>query len=611
MTSTRFPLGVYVGNPGGTDATQEASFTSQYNAFVADMGGASPQFMDTFTDYTQDPSQWASNASYAASTWTLTGSSVVGPGSGVTPVVGVPLASSAGGWANVDTFYQQIIAGQYDADYTGVVDAWARAGYSTVQFRLGYEFNDSYEPWSPGNSSSPAASADFIAAFQHVANLIHSESSADGITGQVVWNTADINNNGVDPTTLYPGDQYVDIISTDTYSPLYPDDYTDWSTGGTTQISAAAWGANAVDRAHFWQYTNATQSDPTPGFGVTGWSFQDAVNFALLHNKPFSVSEAGSGPAASTIGPADDPAFPAWLAGALAQAQSAGVHVQNVDIWDITVADGDWNFTGGSKPLAAAAWGADFGAASGQSSSTPVLPATIGSGPDSLVLQVSEDAWNGDAQFTVQIDGQQVGGTQTATASHAAGQSQAFTVLGNFTGNHTATVTFLNDAYGGSPSQDRNLYVGGAASDGTVVSGASLTEYASGPSTFAFMGPAPAATTIGSGPDSLVLQVSEDAWNGDAQFTVQIDGQQVGGTQTATASHAAGQSQALTVLGNFGGNHTATVTFLNDAYGGSPSQDRNLYVSAATIDGAAVPGASLNEYAGGPQSFSFYLPQPS
>ena len=112
MTSTRFPLGVYVGNPGGTDATQEASFTSQYNAFVADMGGASPQFMDTFTDYTQDPSQWASNATYAASTWTLTGSSVVGPGSGVTPVVGVPLASSAGGWANVDTFYQQIIAGQ-------------------------------------------------------------------------------------------------------------------------------------------------------------------------------------------------------------------------------------------------------------------------------------------------------------------------------------------------------------------------------------------------------------------------------------------------------------------------------------------------------------------
>ena len=47
---------------------------------------------------------------------------------------------------------------------------------------------------------------------------------------------------------------------------------------------------------------------------------------------------------------------------------------------------------------------------------TPVLlpppvptPPTIGSGPDTLVLQVAEDAYMGDAQFTISIDGKQRG----------------------------------------------------------------------------------------------------------------------------------------------------------------------------------------------------------
>lgn len=615
--STKFPLGIYVGNPGGSNVAQENAFESQFNAFVADMGGARPTFMDAYTDFTQDPSQWASNAQYGAWTFTQTGSAFAGPGSGMTPVVGVPLASNAGGWSNVDTFYKQIIAGQYDGDYKGIVDAWAKAGYGTVQFRIAYEFNGSFMPWSPGNSSSPTAAADFVAAFQHVATLIHTESAVDGIKGQVVWNPADINNNGVDPTTLYAGDKYVDIISTDTYSPLYPNDYTDWSGGTTKQLTPAAWGANAADRAHFWQYTNGTQYNPTPALGSPGWSFQDAVNFALLHNKPLSVSEAGSGPApSSSIGPSDDPAFPQWLAGALAQAQAQGVTIQNVNIWDTTESDGDWNFTNGSKPLAAAAWGADFGAASGAAAAAGPVPVTLGTGPDSLVLQVSEDAWSGDAQFTIAVDGKQVGGTQTTTAARAAGQAQAFTVLGTFApGNHTATVTFVNDAYGGSAAQDRNLYVGGATVDGAVVSGASLAEYSNGTQAFGFQGAGaatPAAVTIGSGSDSLVLLVSEDAWNGDAQFTIAVDGKAIGGTQTVIASHGAGQTQAFTVLGAFGaGSHTATVAFLNDAYGGTASQDRNLYVAGAKIDGVTVPGAVLTELSNGAQAFGFAIPSAS
>src|SRR6202035_4684938 len=90
----------------------------------------------------------------------------------------------------------------------------------------------------------------------------------------------------------------------------------------------------------------------------------------------------------------------------------------------------------------------------------PPAPVTIGSGPDTLALKVSEDAYLGDAQFTVSVDGHQIGGTQTATASHAAGQTQTFNVLGTFAaGSNTVTVNFLNDAYCRSPRTHRHLDV--------------------------------------------------------------------------------------------------------------------------------------------------------
>ena len=240
------------------------------------------------------------------------------------------------------------------------------------------------------------------------------------------------------------------------------------------------------------------------------------------------------------------------------------------------------------------------------STPTPLPTVPVGSGADTLDLQVNEDAWNGDAQFTVAVDGQQIGGTLTALASHAAGATQDFLVMGNFgPGQHTATVTFLNDAYGGSPATDRNLYVAGASYDGVAASG-SLALYSGGSQSLVVgsnpVGSVPATVPVGSGADTLDLQVNEDAWNGDAQFTVAVDGQQIGGTLTALASHAAGATQDFLVMGNFGpGQHTATVTFLNDAYGGSPATDRNLYVAGASYDGVAASG-SLALYSDGSQS---------
>ena len=217
----------------------------------------------------------------------------------------------------------------------------------------------------------------------------------------------------------------------------------------------------------------------------------------------------------------------------------------------------------------------------------PAVAVTTGSGSDTLVLSMSEDAYQGDAQFTVAVDGKQLAGTFTATALHATGASQSFTFKGDWAaGAHTVAVNFLNDAYGGTAATDRNLYVNSVSYNGTTT-GQSAALMGAGPKSFSATDataiPSPAT---GSGADTLVLSVSEDAYLGNAQFTVAVDGRQLGGTFTATALHASGASQPFTFKGDFGaGQHAVAVKFLNDAYGGTAATDRNLYVNGVNYNG--------------------------
>ncbi len=103
--------------------------------------------------------------------------------------------------------------------------------------------------------------------------------------------------------------------------------------------------------------------------------------------------------------------------------------------------------------------------------------------------------------------------------------------------------------------------------------------------------------------DTLKLGMSEDYWNGDAQFQVSIDGKQLNAADTVTALHANGAVQDFSFTGNWGaGPHDVAVSFLNDAYAGSPSTDRNLYVESLNLDGKSVGGAAL--YANGTAHFT-------
>ena len=223
----------------------------------------------------------------------------------------------------------------------------------------------------------------------------------------------------------------------------------------------------------------------------------------------------------------------------------------------------------------------------------PATPPVVGTGTDTLVLRMAEDAYQGDAQFTVSIDGRKRGGTFTATANHFVGQYQDFAIKGDYsTARHTVAVNFLNDLSGSDG--DRNLYLLGATIDGAPVSHSALTELVDGPQTVGFVNVPLAPINVGTGPDSFTLAVSQDTYAPNPRYIISVDGVQQGMPLLATAHHAFGQTQSVIVHGTFGpASHTVGVEFLNGVAPGSTPNGVNLYVESVSYDGIAAGAAPL------------------
>lgn len=620
MSTTPFPLGVYIGNPNGSDAAAESTFDTFYQQFSSALG-ANPTFIDAYIDQTQNISDWVSNASWQA--W----SNAQSPDAkDMTPVIGLPMTSTAAGALTPDQYYKNFAAGDYDSMIQGVVKAWAAQGFTTQYWRPGWEMNLSSMPSYAG--ADAATQDDWVKAFQHISTVLHAAGATNGVNVQVVWNPSITNYSYAEATTsLYPGNQYVDVIGADVYSDLHPYGSTtalyDWDKSGATlnsikpvyDVSLQQWASDPVNLEHYYTDPASTQwsLDGSDGHSL---SLQNLLDFAKAQGKPIAIAETGAGSTSDGAGVSDNPTFVQWLHTTLA---NSGVPVKFVNIWDSNGGSNyEFSSTSDDKPLELAAWAKYFGAQTSTSTASPptsppsmpsspvTAPITIGVGSDVIALQLSEDAWQGNAQAIVSVDGTQIGGTQTITASHAAGQKQILNIDGNWgPGTHTVSVDFLNDAYGDSSSTDRNLYVSGASYNGTAATGAPLSLMSSGTQSLT-VGTAIARTvTVGAGPDTIDLKMSEDAYQGNAQFTVSADGKQIGGILTAMALHAAGQSQDFLVEGDFGaGKHAVSVDFLNDLYANTPAADRNLYVTGASYDGAVQQGAALLLASSGAKSFN-------
>ena len=226
------------------------------------------------------------------------------------------------------------------------------------------------------------------------------------------------------------------------------------------------------------------------------------------------------------------------------------------------------------------------------------VPPTV----DTLALQISEDAWAGDAEFTVKVNGQQVGGVMSASTLHSSGDSGTFLLTGTWnSGVNDVQLSFINDANGGTSSTDRNLYVNSIAYNGATYSGTSAALTGNSTDTFLVGGTTPTATASA---DKLTLILSEDAFNGNSNFILYIDGKAVTTAQPVTAFHSANATQSFNFAGDFGaGSHTIGIAFTNDEYGGSSSQDRNLYIDGISLNGTSISSSVTPLYGNGTVSF--------
>ncbi|WP_431301423.1 carbohydrate-binding domain-containing protein [Sediminicoccus sp. BL-A-41-H5] len=225
---------------------------------------------------------------------------------------------------------------------------------------------------------------------------------------------------------------------------------------------------------------------------------------------------------------------------------------------------------------------------------TTTPPPVIPGGLD-LAIVLGAEAWQGDPQAVVRVDGVQVW-AGTVTAAHATGG--AAIALGQVTPGvaHAVTVSFLNDAWGGSASTDRNLYVedvrlGGVStglkaallSNGDATLNLPATVTAPAPTSISTPVSAPAATAA----LDLAIVLGGDSWQGDPQAVVKVDGVQAW-AGTVTAAHATGGASIALGQVAAGVGHAVTVSFLNDGWGGSASMDRNLYVEDIRLGGAST-----------------------
>jgi serralysin len=193
-----------------------------------------------------------------------------------------------------------------------------------------------------------------------------------------------------------------------------------------------------------------------------------------------------------------------------------------------------------------------------------------------ITLNIAEDAWVQNVRYEVSVDGKEVGGLLIASTLQSDNHSSVLTLTGDWgLGTHDVALTFINDAYGGTATEDRNLYVNGIAFDGVTYAGTSKEMNSDGTDNFTVGG----STPIGKAPsDELTISLSGDASGGNPAFTLIIDGKAATTAQSVAVAHSSGLWQSFDFSGDFGaGKHTIAVQL--DTAG------RDLYVNGIDLNG--------------------------
>ncbi len=116
--------------------------------------------------------------------------------------------------------YDEVASGGADSYFKTLAQNLISAGFGSSYIRLGWEFNADWMGWGICNEDGSGLSSwasDFVPAFQ---NIVTSMRSVSGANFKFIWNPIDSSNSsctGANLENFYPGDNYVDVVSLDTY----------------------------------------------------------------------------------------------------------------------------------------------------------------------------------------------------------------------------------------------------------------------------------------------------------------------------------------------------------------------------------------------------------
>lgn len=253
---------------------------------------------------------------------------------------------------------QEAATGAYNAHYKAAALALAqtRPGDTAIYVRTGWEFNGDWMNWAAKGKETA-----FIQAYQQLVDTFRSISSRF----MFEWNV-NLGDNGMDPTSAYPGDSYVDIIGMDVYYD------TSWD-----------------------------NPDPHIAFQdmlKEKWGLNWLKNFAAQHKKPIAISEWGvmSADAAPFV-----QQFAVWM---------EENHVLYQNYWDSNAAFSGKISDNHSPKVAMAYLGAFAGHPVGSTpppaaDEGPTTWETGGTGNDTLIGNTANNFLNGDAGADRMIGG--------------------------------------------------------------------------------------------------------------------------------------------------------------------------------------------------------------
>jgi hypothetical protein len=160
-------------------------------------------------------------------------------------------------------------SGAYEARWrsmvTGIRANWGNK--RTIYIRPAHEFNGNWFPWSV----TPSNVNQWKQAWIRYHNIIKTELKDKGYNAKVVLSyNWDSHNSGVSVDTVWPGDQYVDVVGVDKYDVW-------WGTNPPTTINTLARWNEDLGR-----------TDHSGNMGLNEWK-----KFATSHGKPLGFPEWG------------------------------------------------------------------------------------------------------------------------------------------------------------------------------------------------------------------------------------------------------------------------------------------------------------------------------